>query len=151
TSLLGALWPRPQLHGPLMFAMVAVFGLLLLIPLLGGSARSRRYVLASLALMLACYGTIAAGRSAFYNANPQLGSSDRYYYIAAMVTVLALCVCVTEAGHRIRDRVARNSARRPIAERMHGMQPTLTSLATVVLVVWAGALLTAWLMFGRAI
>ena len=144
TSMLGALWPRPRLEAPLTWVMLGIYIIVLLVPLLGGSARSRRYTLACLLLMLGCYALIAVGRQNFYPSNPGLAGSDRYYYVGALVTVLALCIAVAEAARHIRDRGLAAFDDRPVGRR-------LDAIATAVLVAWASALMAVRLAYGPAI
>lgn len=82
-------------------AVAAPIGALIAVAMWKASPQARRAVLAFLALSLATYGIIAAGRVPFYPTfKPLLVRADRYHYAAPMALAVVVCVALGEVRAR---------------------------------------------------
>lgn len=106
--VLGDAYPLTRYPDAVPAGTFAAFALAVAWALIRGSSRTRRALLAFLALAIGAYGSVAAGRATMYSAlrpNDLLqtfAAMTRYHYLAQTALAVVLCLVLAEAGRRTR-------------------------------------------------
>jgi len=105
--VLGAAYPLERYPDAISAACIGAFAVAVLWALRSGSSRTRRCLLAFVALPLACYVMVALGRAlvlAAIQPNALVHAyvvATRYHYLAQSLLAVALCLVLAEASRRL--------------------------------------------------